>query len=78
MEAQRGLHISWWDQLHVMPQLDQFPCPMVAGSTGLDADQTRLKAFKECQHFCPSQSAIECNLAMLINTVDLKNFLSQI
>lgn len=61
-----------------MPQLDQFPSPMVAGSTGLNANQTWLKAFKKCQNLRPSQSTIERNLTILINTVDLKNVLSQI
>ena len=51
---------------------------MVARSTRLNADQAWLKAFKECQDLCSSQSAVEYNLAIVIDTMDLKNVLGQI
>ena len=60
-----------------MPQFDQLPRPIVACAAGLDADQTWLKTFEEGQDLRPSQRAVEYNLTMTIDTVDMKNVLSQ-
>ena len=51
---------------------------MVTGSTSFNARQTWLKLSEKCQDLFPSQRAIECNLAIVGDTMNLENVLSQV
>jgi hypothetical protein len=61
------------DQSGIMPQFDQFPCPIVRPGTGLQANQARRQVGEKGQHLASLELLAQYGFAISVNTVCLKN-----
>lgn len=73
-----GFYIIGWDQANIMPKFAEFPRPVMTGSTRLHADQAGFQIGEELHELCSADCAIEDNLPILGNSVDLENMFGQI